>query len=185
MRSAIVSLILCAALAALGQQAPTPRKSSPFTEPPAYRQDKLVFEEPLGEFHAADLSGNEWDVGRLRNRITVVDIWAVWCIPCRAQHAEIQRFHEKTKGSPVLQVLTFSVDKDPSDVQKYMKEHGYSFPVIVSGELPRKLFPGQRGIPQFWVIGQDGRKSAPLESWSMGRVLYEVERLAEGEGRTP
>lgn len=42
----------------------------------------------------------------------------------------------------------------------------------------RKLIPDASGHGQYWVIGPDGRRSAPFRSWSLARILTEVQRAS-------
>jgi hypothetical protein len=58
-----------------------------------------------------------------------------------------------------------------------MKEKKYSFPVIADWVLIKKLFPGGANQP-YSVIDRDTRLSHPPRSWSLGHVLYEIERDA-------
>jgi len=75
-------------------------------------------------------------------------------------------------------MFSFSVDDDPSRVRSYMKERGYTFPVIVNKELELKLFPQEGSLPKIWVIGPDGRRAARCApSNSFGRALFEIEKM--------
>jgi hypothetical protein len=76
------------------------------------------------------------------------------------------------------QVLTFTLDDEPPRVRSYMKENGYTFPVVVNGDLESRPFPRDRGIPETFVIGPDGRRSDQFRTWTFGRILMEVEKLA-------
>jgi hypothetical protein len=76
-----------------------------------------------------------------------------------------------------VQVLTVSVDDDRGPVQSYMKEKGFTFPVIMERELDVRLFP-EGGLPESWVIGPSGRRADRFQSWTFGRVLLEVEKMA-------
>jgi thiol-disulfide isomerase/thioredoxin len=126
------------------------------------------------DFEVRDLSGRLWTAAHLRGKVTLVDIWSTGCGPCRREHPQLQRFHESAKS---VQVLTFSLDEDPKAVQAYLKQTGFTFPVIVAGDLTHRLF-GQGGIPQRWIVDRSGRRSAEPPDWSLGQFFYEAERLA-------
>jgi hypothetical protein len=59
-----------------------------------------------------------------------------------------------------------------------MKQKQYTFPVIVSEKESGRLF-GNAGIPQSWVVDRRGFRSERFNAWSLGRILTEIERLAE------
>jgi len=50
--------------------------------------------------------------------------------------------------------------------------------VIADWALVKKLFPKAAGNPPYWVVDRDARLSSPVRAWSLGRVLYEIERAA-------
>jgi len=85
----------------------------------------------------------------------------------------------KTNGK--IQVLTFSIDRDPELVRSFMKEKGYAFPVIVAPDLEQRLFPQEGGIPKTWVIDRQGRRSDAFRAWIFGRIVIEVEKIAKGD----
>lgn len=152
------------------------QRQSPFETVPEASSDVLKFDVPLGAFKARDLSGQMWHSRDLRGKTTVIDIWATYCAPCRAEHPELQRFYERVRTGGTIQVLTFSMDEDPSQAAAYVKNQRYSFLVIANANLVQKLFPPAEGIPQHWIISPEGRRSAPFRSWTLGRILFEIER---------
>ncbi len=88
---------------------------------------------------------------------------------------EIQRFYDQEKSSKNIQVLTFCRDYDYTHARDYMKQANYTFPVIADWSLVKKLF--STGEWQ-WVVNPEGRLSYPLHSWSLGRILLELETVA-------
>jgi peroxiredoxin len=160
------------------QRAVTGRES-PFqiVRPAPDDLDMLAFRSTVADFEARDLGGLSWRSADLRGKLTVVQIWGTFCLPCRQEHPALQDFFNKARSMNNVQVLTFSLDSDPSRVRSYMKDKGYTFPVIVDKDLEARLFP-EGGLPETWVIGPDGRRADPFKSWTFGRVLLEVEKLA-------
>ena len=67
----------------------------------------------------------------------------------------------------------------PDLVLSYMKKQGYTFPVIVNTNLEIKLFPTEGGIPKTFVVGPAGRRAQPFKSWTLGRILLEVDKVAK------
>jgi thiol-disulfide isomerase/thioredoxin len=177
-------LILFAVSTGFAQQpvqhiAPT---QSPFEDPtPATVSKDLTFQTQLRDFAAKDLTGRTWRSVDFRGKLTVVSVWSTWCLPCREEHPELQRFYSETKSLNNVQVLTFSLDDDAGRVRSYMKEKGYTFPVIVDRELEKRLFPREGGLPETWVVDREGQWADPIESWSFGRILFEVEKAAKSK----
>jgi len=175
----VLSVLAIAVYLALAQQTGTPTTISPFSDVSPPQEKPLRFVTSLPAFEATDLTGKYWSTANLRGKVTFIDIWATFCIPCRAEHPEIQRFYDKVQNSPDIQVLTFAVDADPSVVEKYMREKKFNFPVIVGPELAESLFTRTGGLPKQWVVDRVGRRTERFEDYAIGHLLYEVERLAK------
>ncbi len=119
----------------------------------------LNFTQPLPEFAVKDLSGRVWRLTDLLGKGTLINFWATWCGPCRGEHPEIQKLHDRLKAGSKMQVLTFSVDDDPGRVVEYIKEKGYTFPVIHSPVLANKLFP-YIGLPSNVLVNASGMRTS-------------------------
>ena len=87
----------------------------------------------------------------------------------------------KIRSRDKVQALTFSVDDDPSRVLSYMKKKGYTFPVIVDKDLELTLFPDGGRPPEIMGYGPIGRRADPFKSWTFGRILLEVEKMAQAK----
>lgn len=167
-----------------GATSSPPAPPSPFLVVAPAPSDSLSFRMRLPDFGAVDTNGRIWTSQDLRGKWTVVEIWSVGCGPCRREHPELQRFHDKVKSTANIQVLTLNIDNefDYDLVKSYLKSHKYEFPVIADPGLNEKLFGLEGGIPQTWVINSAGLRSKRFRSWSLGRILSEVERAANPKG---
>ena len=122
------------------------------------RSKKLTFDRPLPKFKLKDLEGRTWKLSDLKEKVTLINVWATWCAPCRVELPYVQRLHEALENVPGLQVLTLNLDEDPNLVPGYMQAGGYTFPVIRSFALAEKIHPISE-IPQNWLIDSKGRRS--------------------------
>ena len=155
--------------------------ASPGTDPEPQRR-RIEFPAALPEFSAKDLAGRAWGLANLKGKATFINFWATWCGPCRGEHPAIQALYEKVKDRKNLQVLTLSVDEDPETVKAYMKEKGYTFPVIHATELADRLFPFV-GLPTNLLVNAEARRSS-LYGFAGGeagldRVIADMEEAAK------
>ena len=111
MRGLVSSLAFAAVCSMSAQHSPkpVPDAGAPFVQVPEAVSDSLRFVAPLGDFHATDIDGHQWQAINFKGKVTFVDIWATTCGPCLREHPEIQRFSDKWRGSDTIQVLTFSI----------------------------------------------------------------------------
>src|ERR1700694_3478077 len=103
---------------------------SPFQviRPPAADTDVLAFRNPVPDFEVRDLSGRTWRSADLQGKLTVVQIWGTFCLPCRKEHPALQDFFNKAHSMNNVQVISVSLDGDRSRVLSYMKDKGFTFP---------------------------------------------------------
>lgn len=174
------SACLAYAAALLAQQGTTVENSPFQTVPPApVVSDSLTFSTIVPIFEATDLNGKVWRSSDFRDKVTLVSIWGVYCLPCRAEQPALQDFFNTIHSTNKVQVITFCLDTQPNRVLSYMRKQGYTFPVIVSNDVETKLFPIAGGIPKTFVIGPNGRRTEPFKSWTFGRILLEVDKIAK------
>lgn len=169
-----LTIFLTVAMAAWGQ------KPSPFKAIPSTPEDVLRFEKPVGSFEAKDLRGKTWTAKSFEGRVTVVHIWYTPCLFCMPELDNLQRFYRESALKNTVQVLTISLDRDPEKVRAFLKQKGYTFPVLVDSGLHERIFdcgPGQGSLPETFVIDRVGRQSNWFKTWTLGRVLIEAEKF--------
>jgi thiol-disulfide isomerase/thioredoxin len=139
----------------------------PTNIPNAAKADDARWEKPtktLPTFQLADLSGKTWSVKSLNGKVVLLNLWATWCGPCNAELPQLQKLYEQTKGRSDLQILTLNIDEDPGLIEPFMKEKGYSFPVVPAYSYVVNLLDGF-AIPQNWVLDAKGQ-------WDWTQVGY-------------
>jgi thiol-disulfide isomerase/thioredoxin len=106
-------------------------------------------------FELSDLSGKTWRLKELEGKTVLISLWATWCHPCEAELPHLEKFYEKVKGRSDIQVLTFDIDEDLGLVAPYLKEKGYTFPVVPAYSTVVSLLDGF-AIPQNWLVDPHG-----------------------------
>ena len=89
----------------------------------------------------------------LKGKYTLINFFASWCTPCRAEH---HLFFKIKKEIPELFILGFSHKDDLDDSKKYLEEEGnpYSFVGIDSdGKIAFNF--GVFGLPETFIINED------------------------------
>jgi thiol-disulfide isomerase/thioredoxin len=120
--------------------------------------------QTLPAFQLADLSGKTWRLEDLKGKVVLINLWATWCGPCNAELPELEKLYEKVKGRQDIQILTFNIDEDVGLVAPYLKEKGYTFPVLPAYSYVVNLLNGF-AIPQNWVLDPKG-------SWLWTQIGY-------------
>ena len=89
-------------------------------------------------------------------RVTLINIWATWCIPCRAEMPAIEKLWREL-GPKGLRILAVSIDDgNPADVQSFVKELGISFEILQdrSGDIQRVY--QTTGVPESFLLDKNG-----------------------------
>ena len=134
---------------------------SVWSKPPAAKIQELAesgWKKPaktMPAFELADLSGKTWRLRNLEGRAVLINVWATWCGPCQAELPHLQELYEKVKDRADLQILTLTIDEDLGLVAPFMKEKGYTFPVLPAYSFVAGLLD-LVAIPQNWIVDTKG-----------------------------
>jgi peroxiredoxin len=125
---------------------------------------------PQAGFAAPDFTlstpdGKEYTLSRLKGNAVLVNLWATWCPPCRAEMPAIERMYReyRSQGLVVLAV-NMTYQDDPTAVAPFIQEYDLTFPVLLEEtgkvgyayqlrSLPSSYFINRAGVIQEVVIG--------------------------------
>lgn len=150
-----------------------------WSKPPTRKAAELTegrWEKPKKElpaFELADLSGKTWRLKELGGKTLLINLWATWCGPCNEELPRLEKFYEKVKDRSDIQILTFDIDEDLGLVAPYLRDKGYTFPVLPAYSVVVSLLDGF-AIPQNWVVD-------PRGVWRWSQIGYGGETQADFE----
>jgi peroxiredoxin len=122
------------------------------------------------DFELTDVSGQRRKLSELRGQTVVVNFWATWCPPCRAEMPELQAFYMRYKDQGVTMLAVNAANTETSEgyVAAWLKERGLSFPVVYdsAGEVTKAYRVS--AYPSTIIVGPDGlirtKKQGPMSS---------------------
>jgi thiol-disulfide isomerase/thioredoxin len=107
-------------------------------------------------FTAVDLDGRSISTESLRGKVVIINFWATWCGPCRAEIPDLVALQERYRDT--LQVIGISQDEaPPAVVKRFAAEHKINYPVLMTTEQIDKLFPGISALPTSYIVNRDAR----------------------------
>ena len=108
------------------------------------------------------LDGESFALSDYSNKVVVVNIWAVWCGPCRSEMPELIKISNEYKSRDLVVLgLASAYNESKPQVEEYVKSNNIPYKVIFdNGTLEGPLVGAVQGrsvIPQSFVISRDGR----------------------------
>jgi len=115
-----------------------------------------VIGQPAPDFTLADLSGKMVSLADLRGKVVIVNFWATWCPPCRAEMPSMESLHREL-GDEGLVLLAINIEKDGrKSVPTFLAGSPQSFPILFDDqEVVQKRY-GVFKFPESFVIRKDG-----------------------------
>ncbi|HEX2497829.1 MAG TPA: TlpA disulfide reductase family protein [Actinomycetes bacterium] len=119
--------------------------------------------KPAPALAGTTLTGDRFDLGALRGKVVVLNVWASWCAPCRAEAPNLEQVYQSIRADGVAFVGLNTRD-EPDNARAFERRVGISYPSVVDrdGELLvafRGTLP-PAAIPTTLVIDREGRMAA-------------------------
>lgn len=108
------------------------------------------------DFTLQSASGESVTLSDLRGRPVLVNLWASWCGPCRAEMPAMQRLHEAYGDDFVILAVNMTAQDSQTAALAFAAEYGLTFPILFdpSGEVGR-LYEN-RALPSSYFVDRDG-----------------------------
>jgi cytochrome c biogenesis protein CcmG, thiol:disulfide interchange protein DsbE len=126
--------------------------------PPGDHVSVRLYRNPatVGDFTIRDLDGRTISAATLRGKVAVINFWATWCGPCRAEIPDLVALQAKYKDS--LQIVGISQDEAPADVvRKFAADRSVNYPIAMMTRDLEQRFPGIVALPTSYILDRDGR----------------------------
>ena len=118
---------------------------------------------PLPGFATADLKG----------RVSVVNVWASWCVPCRQEHP----FITEISRDPRIRVVGINYKDQPDNARAFLRQLGNPYAAIGVDERGRTAIDwGVYGVPETFVVDAEGVIRHKIVG-PLTRERYETELL--------
>jgi cytochrome c biogenesis protein CcmG, thiol:disulfide interchange protein DsbE len=88
----------------------------------------------MPEYSALWLDGSKFELAARRENVVLLNVWATWCGPCRAEIPELQILHDRYKAQK-FEVVGVSVDESgPEAVKEFVDEQKMTYPIALDAE---------------------------------------------------
>ncbi len=111
------------------------------------------------DFSVQDLNGHPLDLAGLHGKVVLLNFWATWCTPCRAEIPNFVQFQD-SYGPQGLQIVGLSMDDDAKPVREFYQQFKMNYPVGMGTDKLAQSYGGVLGLPVTFLIGRDGKIAA-------------------------
>jgi thiol-disulfide isomerase/thioredoxin len=152
--------------------APTGSASTSSAEKPAASDSR----KPLPEFEIAKLDGGSVKSADLKGKVTVLDFWATWCDPCKAEVPDYNALLEKYAGKD-FQILGVTMESGTADeIKQKAAELKIKYPLALGDDKIVDAFGGMLGFPTTFLVTKDGK----IQKKFLGEIPGKQKQLVDG-----
>lgn len=104
-----------------------------------------------------DMDGKQINLEQLKGKVVIVNFWATWCPPCRAEMPSLQRLWKKL-GASKIQIVAVNVGEDADTVLGFMGtlDESPTFPIVFDKDSATLRAWPVRGLPTTFLIDKKG-----------------------------
>jgi cytochrome c biogenesis protein CcmG/thiol:disulfide interchange protein DsbE len=139
----LVIFVLMVGLLGYGLRLDPKKVPSPLIDKAAPAFSLTMLDAPSRQLSTADMMGQVW----------VLNVWASWCVSCRAEHEVITALAKRN----LVSVIGLNYKDEPDDATRWLEQFGNPYTAsVMDGDGRVGIDWGVYGVPETFIIGADG-----------------------------
>lgn len=128
---------------------------------------------PVADMTFQDIDGRTMSTKDWKGKVTLVNFWATWCPPCRAEIPALIKLQDSYRDT--LQIIGVSFDEGSvDDVRQFVRDQKINYPIVMSTPELEKGFPGVFALPTTFMLDRDV-KTVQKHIGLVNPAIYELE----------
>jgi DsbE subfamily thiol:disulfide oxidoreductase len=131
------------------------------------------------DFTLQDLTGRQNSLSAFEGRVVLLNFWATWCGPCRAEVPSMEQLYRELKDQG-FSIVAINSQEPAEQVASFVQEMGMSFPVLLDSLGKVGATYGVRAIPTTYIIDPEGAILARMvgtRDWFDPQIVSLVKEL--------
>lgn len=125
--------------------------------------------EMAPNFELEKMDGEKVKLSDYRGEKVMLNFWATWCPPCRAEVPDMQKLHEN-KDVTILAVNLLGQESGIDPVEEFLEDYGVTFNVLLDEDLVVAETYGIQPVPTTYMIDTEG----VIQNMAFGALNYEL-----------
>lgn len=130
--------------------------AAPLNDSPVTPAGLAARADPAPAFTLLDTSGQPRSLADFRGQVVLINVWATWCPPCRAEMPTIQTVYAQRQPEGFA-VLAVNQAEAPDAVASFMDAHGLSFPALLDRDGAVSRAYRANNLPSSFFVDRAGR----------------------------
>ncbi|WP_338751520.1 TlpA disulfide reductase family protein [Bacillus sp. FJAT-52991] len=154
---------------------------NPGTKAPSTAQSGIDVGEKAPDFTVKTIQGEEVSLSDYEGKKVILNFWATWCPPCKAEMPHMQKYYEKEAEKNNVEILAVNLtknDKGKETVADFVKQYGLTFPILLDEEGTLGEQYQAFTIPTTYVLNTDGtvhqKIVGPMDEAMMEQLVSEL-----------
>jgi len=136
---------------------PDKKTTSKSNEEEVRKASLLTVGQQAASFHLKTLDGKDFSLDRQRGKVVLLNFFATWCGPCRAELPHVQKIWEANHDRSDFVLLVVGREESDETVAKFKKKDRYTFPMAADPKRAAYSLYAKQFIPRTYLIDREGR----------------------------
>lgn len=127
---------------------------------------------PAPDFTLKTAEGETYTLSELKGQAVLVNVWATWCPPCKAEMPAIEKMYNEYKGQGfVVLAVNSAFQDDPLQIEPFIEEYNLTFPILLDETSDISRAYQVRSLPSSYFINRYGMITEVVIGGPMSEAL--------------
>ncbi|MFD2627677.1 redoxin domain-containing protein [Oceanobacillus kapialis] len=121
------------------------------------------------DFELETLTGESVKLSDFRGKRVMINFWATWCPPCRAEMPDMEKFYQD-KDVVILAVNLTDTENSVEDIESFVDEYKLTFPILMDSNLEAATLYAIQPLPTTYMVDSNGL----ISNMAFGALNYDL-----------